>query len=268
MTLTGWTVPQSPSGRACLLPPPPWHYSGDIIAADFKADPERVAALLPPGISPAGDGAGSFVFADWCSAADRDPRIRADPAAGQYREAYLVLYGTRDGERVGRVPFIWVDSDLSLVRGLVQGFPKKLGAIAMTRPVELGRGGWRREVGARFSAHVSSRGVRLCTLAVTITEVTDRLYPPAVATPLVHTRHWPSLEGDEPAVHELAQATVTGFELGPVFTGDADLAFGSSDFEELDALGPLVVGKGYVHAMAFSVTGGRVLAGEPAGGPG
>ncbi|MDA8038760.1 MAG: acetoacetate decarboxylase family protein [Actinomycetota bacterium] len=260
MTLLGWTLPLSPSGRASLLPPPPWHYSGDIISADFTADPEAVAALMPAGIEATEDGRGSFVFADWCSSADLDPRIRADPAAGQYREAYVVLYGRRsDGSRVGRVPFIWVDSDLSLVRGLVQGFPKKLGQIAMTRPIEIGRGGWRREIGARFAAHVSSRGARLCTLAVSLTGVNERSFPPAVATPLLHTRHWPSLDKAEPAVHELVQASVVDFELGPVFTGDAELAFAHSEFEELDSLGPVSVGGGYVHSMAFSVTGGRVV---------
>ena len=54
MTLKGWTLPQSPTGRSSLLPPPPWHYSGEIISADFTADPDRVAELLPPGMTPMG----------------------------------------------------------------------------------------------------------------------------------------------------------------------------------------------------------------------
>ena len=99
MTLKGWTLPQSPTGKSSLLPPPPWHYSGEIISADFTADPDRVAELLPPGMAPRGDGSGSFVFADWCSATDRDPRIRDDPAMGQYHEAYCVLYGPSKGRR-------------------------------------------------------------------------------------------------------------------------------------------------------------------------
>ena len=147
----GWTLPQSPTGKSSLLPPPPWHYSGEIISADFTADPLRVAELLPPGMVPMGDGSGSFVFADWCSAADHDPRIRDDPAVGQYREAYCVLYGRFEERKVSRIPYIRVDSELSLVRGHVQGFPKKLGDIFMTRPVELGRGGVRKAVGSRFS---------------------------------------------------------------------------------------------------------------------
>ena len=89
MTLAGWTLPQTPTGRASTVPPPPWHYSGDIIAVDFTADPARVAELVPAGFSPRGDGSCTFFFCDWCSAADRDPRVKDDPIKGQYKEAYV-----------------------------------------------------------------------------------------------------------------------------------------------------------------------------------
>ena len=48
MTLTGWSLPQSATGRSALLPAPPWHYSGEVIAVDFSADPARAAELVPP----------------------------------------------------------------------------------------------------------------------------------------------------------------------------------------------------------------------------
>jgi acetoacetate decarboxylase len=258
MTLHGWTPPQTDTGRAAILTPPPWHYSGEIISVDFTADPGVVAALVPPEIEPVGDGSASFVFADWCSASDADPRVRDDPARGQYKEAYVVVYGAFEGKPVARVPFIWVDNDLSLVRGLVQGFPKKLGTIAMTRPVELGRGGARKETGSRFRAHVSALGRRLATVAVELTDEHDRLYPRGIATPLLHTRLWPSIEGTDPAVHELSRASIADFALGRVYSGPATLELGSSEFEELDRLGPVEVGRGFVHSAAFSVTGGTV----------
>ena len=195
MALKGWTLPQSPTGKSSLLPPPPWHYSGEIISADFTADPARVAELLPPGMSPMGDGSGSFVFADWCSSADHDPRIGDDPAMGQYHEAYCVLYGLFEEKKVSRIPYIWVDSELSLIRGHVQGFPKKLGDIFMTRPVEIGRGGVRKAIGSRFAAHVSQLGRRLVTLSVTLEETVEGFYPPSVARPPLHTRLFPSIGG-------------------------------------------------------------------------
>jgi acetoacetate decarboxylase len=258
MSLHGWTLPQSATGRAATLPPPPWHYSGDVIAVDFRADPARIAELAPPGFVPTGDGACTFFFCEWASAAERDPRIQADPAKGQYREAYVVFVGTFRDAPVGRVPYIWVDSELSLVRGLVQGFPKKLGAVHMTRPVELGRGGSRKAPGERFAAHVSSLGRRLATASVRI-EGSVQGQLPVGMRPLVHTRLWPALEGNAPAVHELSLVTVADVAMGTVWRGTAELEFGASEFEELDLLAPREVGAGWVYTTAFSVTGGRSL---------
>lgn len=259
MTLQGWTLPQSATGRASILPPPPWHYSGEVIAVDFTTDPARVAELVPPGFAPADDGSCSFVFCDWSSAADADPRIADDPAKGQYKEAYVVLHGTFESKRAGRVPYIWVDSDLSLVRGLIQGFPKKFGEIHMTRPVELGRGGARKVAGNRFHAHVTSLGRRIVTVGVTLDEARENIYPKGVAAPLVHTRLWPAVDRSEPAVYELSRGTIADFEVGTVWHGSAELEFGASDFEEIDALAPSRVGDGWVLSMAFSVVGGSVM---------
>ena len=259
MTLKGWTLPLSPTGKASLLPPPPWHYSGEVITADFIVDPAKLSPLLPTGMSPNQEGLCSFVFADWCSSADLDPRIKDDPSSGQYHEAYLVVHGTYEGKPMGRVPFIWVDSDLSLVRGLIQGFPKKMGIIAMTRPVEIGKGGYKREAGALFSAHLSSHGRRLATLTVRIERNGEDELPKGVATPLLHTRLWPSLDKDVPAVWELTRAKVADFEIANLLIGSPQLTFEDSEFEELAELEPVEMRSGYVCSVAFSVTGAVVL---------
>jgi acetoacetate decarboxylase len=260
MTLRGWTLPQSASGRSSIVAAPPWHYSGEIIAVDFTASPDAVAALLPRGMTPVPEGTASVVFADWCSSSDNDDRIGADPAIGQYHEAYVVLHALRGDKRVGRVPFIWVDSELSLLRGQIQGFPKKMGQIAMTRPVELGKGGVRKEAGSTFAAHATSHGRRVLTAKVKIEGTSERL-PRAATLPLVHTRLFPAIDRVEPAVHELQLGAIADFACGKIYTGPASLEIGATEYEEIESLGPVSVGAGYVFSMAFSVTGGRV---EPA----
>jgi hypothetical protein len=260
VTLRGFTLPLSASGRSSIVAPPPWHYSGEIIAVDFAVPVEAAAALLPPGMTPVPEGTASVVFADWCSASDHDERVLADPDVGQYREAYVVLHAVRNDRTVGRVPFIWVDSELSLLRGQIQGFPKKLGRIAMTRPVELGRGGVKKAPGSRFAAHATSHGRRVVTASVALEGTAERL-PRAATLPLVHTRLFPAIDRPEPAVHELAFGTIGGFECGTVYTGPGTLVLGATEYEELAPLGPVSVGRGYVFSMAFSVLGGKV---EPA----
>lgn len=166
MSLQGWSLPPSPAGTAAPVPPPPWHFSGEALGVDFITDPAAVTAVLPAGIEPSGDGSASFVFSDWSSNAEQDPRLAADPARGQYREAYVMVYGRLDGRDIAWVPYIWVDNDLSIARGLIQGSPKKAGWIAISRAVRLGRGGPRLEAGATFRrSRVVARptaGVGMC----------------------------------------------------------------------------------------------------------
>lgn len=257
MSLIGWSLPLSPRGRAALVPAPPWHFSGDAVGFDFTADPAAVAAVLPDGIEPLGDGAASFVFVDWSSAAEHDGRIAADPARGQYREAYLTVYGRLDGRTVARVPYIWVDNDLSLARGLIQGFPKKLGTIAISTAVRVGRGGPALEAGARFAGHVSSLGVRLARGAVWLTEQSERL-PRSLARPVWHTRYVPDLAGGEPLVHDLARNVVTDFAVVDHWTGPAELEFSESEFEELAPLRPTGHVRGFRASVAFTIVGAEV----------
>ena len=41
VSLHGYTAPLSPDGRAGIVPPPPWHYSGDFLIAEYRTDPGR-----------------------------------------------------------------------------------------------------------------------------------------------------------------------------------------------------------------------------------
>jgi acetoacetate decarboxylase len=259
MTLQGWSLPLSPNGDAALVPPPPWYFSGDVIGIDFCCDPAAAAAVLPEPMEGTGDGACTFVFIDWSSAAGTDARVAADPARGQYREAYVAVHALLDDTKAARVPYIWVDNDLSFARGHIQGFPKKAGVIATTRAVSVGRGGPRLEAGATFHAHVSSLGRRLATGAVTLAErAPDRFVPKGMRLPIWHTRHVPDLGGGPPLVHDLARNVLQDFEIGDVWRGSAALAFESSEFEELDALAPREITGGFRCSVAMTIVGAEV----------
>ena len=259
MTLQGWSLPLSPGGTASLVPPPPWHFSGEAIGIDFRADDDAIAAVLPDGLEPVGDGSCSFTFCEWSSAAESDPRVGADPARGQYREAYVSVNALMDGRKVTRVPYIWVDNDLSLVRGHIQGFPKKLGSVHITRAVRVGRGGPRVEAGARFAGHVSSLGTRVAQGAVTLTEPAEQGFVPrSLRLPVWHTRHFPDLAGGDPLVHDLARNLISGFELADVWQGTAELELLDAEFEEHAALHPVEVHGGFKAAVAFTITGAEV----------
>jgi acetoacetate decarboxylase len=259
MSLQGWSLPLSPAGRASLVPPPPWHFSGEAMGIDFRGDPAAVAAVLPPGLAPAGDGSASFVFCDWSSSADSDPRLAGDPARGQYKEAYVAVCARLDGASVARVPYIWVDNDLSLVRGHLQGFPKKLGTVAITRAVSVGRGGPRAEAGAVFAGHVSAAGRQLARGRVTLREPAGPGFiPRAMRLPVWHTRLVPDLAGGEPLVCDLARNIVTDFAVAQVWTGTGELEFFDSESEELRSLSPVEITGAFRCSVAFTITGAEV----------
>jgi acetoacetate decarboxylase len=256
MTLTGYTVPRTPSGRASLVPPPPWHYVGEFLVVDFHADPEAAVSLLPAGLEPHPDtGRAAAVFVDWQSCSEEGDEL-ADPVRAQYREFYLVVSALLEGEEVTTCPFIWVDRDFALARGWIQGFPKKLGEVWMTRAFALEcRANPGVRVGARFGASCSARGRELARAALTLERVSDS-GSVHTAPPLVNVRHFPRLAAGrhgDPAVHELVRARSRDRHVSTVWEGTAQLELFDAPAEEHALLAPLRVDRGYRFSFAYTV---------------
>lgn len=134
-THRSFTAPFTTTGRSALVPAPPWHYAGWLLNVAFRFDADAAVPLVPP---TAGRpiGAGCVHFADWQACTDGHELL--DPVLAQYRETIVVLEIERpDGSRCMYCPAIWVDQDISLVRGLLQGWPKKMGSTWLTRSLPL-----------------------------------------------------------------------------------------------------------------------------------
>ena len=64
----GSCTPRSPEGGASIVPPPPWHYSGDVLTLEYRTDPGvRWPRWLPEGVEPADEDpdAVAVIWADW-----------------------------------------------------------------------------------------------------------------------------------------------------------------------------------------------------------
>lgn len=253
--------PRTPSGRSSLLPPPPWHYSGEMITVEYRTDPDSVARLLPDGagLVPDDPGAVALIWADWQSSGDEFTEL-LDPVRSQYKEAFAVIRCEWEDETWSRCPFIWVDKDFALVRGYHQGYPKKLGEIWMTRPVSVGRAGPRLQTGGRFGATLSSNGYRLANAVI---ELTERVDSPGFVNghPMLHNRYWPAIESDgSAAMDELV--TMRGYdgEIADVWKADAQLEVFESPSEELATLlEPTEIIGGFYHRVGVSWKGGTTL---------
>ena len=115
-----FTAPFTATGRAALVPPPPWHYAGWLLNVAFRFDASTAIPLVPPAAGrPV--GAGCVHFADWQACTDGHEML--DPVLAQYRETIVVLEIERpDGSRCMYCPAIWVDQDIYFTRWFKRTF--------------------------------------------------------------------------------------------------------------------------------------------------
>jgi acetoacetate decarboxylase len=260
--LKGFTVPKSQFGQAALTPPPPWHYSSDVVGVTFWTDPDATAATLPSGLSPdpKSNGHAVMMFLDWQFTAEDDEFL--DPARYQYREAFVLLDAMYRDTPVMWCPYIYVDNDAALARGWTQGFPKKLGSIFQTRtfaaaspaaaPVT---------AGGRFGASLSAHGQRLAEACVTLRKPVENGLS-LLSRPTVLLRYFPRLVAgyqDKPAVNELAMSITDNLSVAQAWVGEAELRLPEVHGEELHALAPIRIESGFRFSLSYSVTDLKIL---------
>ncbi len=116
-----FTAPFTSSGRSAIVPSPPWHYAGWMMNVAIRCDTANSVKVVHPALGRL-TGKGCIHFVDW--QATTDGRELLDPIYSQYRETIVIVEIERpDGRLFNFCPFIWVDQDISLIRGLLQGWP-------------------------------------------------------------------------------------------------------------------------------------------------
>jgi Acetoacetate decarboxylase (ADC) len=261
--LKGFTAPRSPQGAAALVPSPPWHFAGDVLAVEFWNDPDVSVHVLPAGVELDRECPGRSValFTDYQFTAQNDEHL--DPARYQCREFSILLDAIWKGQRIAWCPYCYVDNDAALMRGWIQGYPRKLGTIHQTRTFAAASVASASLVhDGRLSACVSAHGRLLVQARVTLREKAERLVG-LFDRRIVGRRYFPRLSAglhDKPAVDELVQCVSDQPSIADIWTGAGELEFPEAYGEELEMLGPLKVGRGYRFSFSYSVTDIEVLA--------
>ncbi|UTW60209.1 acetoacetate decarboxylase family protein [Kordiimonas sp. SCSIO 12603] len=258
--MTGFYYPRTKSGKSAILPPVPWHYSGELITMEYRTDVEAVKALLPEGFELADEdpGAVAAIWADWQSCSDDFNEV-LDPVRLQYKEMFIVIRCKYKGETYSRCAFIWVDKEFAIIRGQHQGYPKKLGVIQQTRPVNVGKAGPRLAPGGKFGVTLAAFDRRL---AEGVFEITDTAEAPGFVNghPMAHSRWYPAIETD--GTDSLSEVvTMSGFDVdfGRCFKGDFDLTYFDSPVEELVDLPIREKIGAYWHEVGVSWKAGTTL---------
>jgi Acetoacetate decarboxylase (ADC) len=266
----GFTVPRSPLGVAALIPPPPWHYAGDVLAVEFWNDPDVAADTLPEGVELDARRAGRSValFADWQFTAQNDEYL--DPARYQCREFIVLLDAMWEGAEIAWCPYAYADNDAALVRGWIQGYPKKIGAVHQTRTFAAASAASAPSVSnGRFAASVSAHGQLLARAQITLRERADNLLG-LLDRPIVARRYFPRLCAgmhDAPALDELVRCVMDDVMIVNIWIGEGALDFPEAHGEELEMLGPIRVGRGFRFSFSCSISDSEILADLTAGAP-
>jgi hypothetical protein len=234
--LKGFTPPFTPRGTASLLPPPPWHYAGWLLNVEFECERPRAAEFVPAALG-AASGRGVVHFADWQATTDGSELL--DPILSQYRETIVVLELERpDGTLANFCPLIYVDQDVSMLRGLLQGWPKKMGSTWLTRSLPLEHpAAAPLRAGTRLGATLAVKDRRLVEARL---ELTGRPGEPLgfAARPSYGTVGFADLTrpGEPPALRHL-RSLVTDKVGGGWHEARAELTFLDVPREELADLG-------------------------------
>lgn len=252
--VTGYTIPRTPRGKSSLVPAPPWHFAGNVVAVEYEAVPEAAAAFLPDSLQ-LSSGRCAAYFIEWQYASETGQEY-LDPVRSQYRETIILLSAAFEGLPVAYCPFIWVDQDISLMRGLIQGWPKQMGTTWITRPCDLpSPAAPRVGPGGKFGATLSVKERRLIEAQVTLCEQTETLPCPTFAN-AVNVRYFPELtkgKHDQPAVHELVQLKSRDVMISPIWRGEASMQVFDHPYLELPDLRPTAIISGYRFSVAITV---------------
>jgi acetoacetate decarboxylase len=153
-------------------------------------------------------------------------------------------------------PTIWVDRDFALARGWIQGFPKKLGSIWITRSFGLDSvANPGLEPGATYGGTCAAYERRVAEGTVTLERISES-GPTHNDPPVVNVRHFPRLaagQHDEPAVHELVRARSRDRQVSEIWEGSATLELFGAPHEEHTALAPVRIGKGFRFTFGYTV---------------
>lgn len=251
--LDGFTQPYTPSARSSLVPPPPWHYAGQFLSFSFTVEQEAAQALLPDAFGTA-TGRAAGHFCEWQATTDGSELL--DPVYAQYKEFIALVEAERDGARVLFCPFIYVDQDISMLRGLLQGWPKKMGSVWMTRSYGLDHPAAcpiREDSG--FGASLSVKDRRLAEGTVRLTgEAAEPIG--FLGLPTYGLVASPSVIGTPSAgTPRLVRAVVPAKVQGPAHAATGTLRFFPSPRDELSLLQPDEITAASLSTFALTVVG-------------
>ncbi len=250
--------PFTRSGRSSLVPEGPWIYGLTGISAHVKVDQESIREVLPKGVEPV-DGDALLYISEIVSVSERWPELNIEaPDLVQYHEATILIRARYGGKTYLYCPYMWVDTDLSLMRGYLAGFPKKIAKIHLTKhhPSIPGFNG--PKSGAKLGGYAARSSYLLFRIAVTLKEKAET-WPLDDVDGWLLPRCFPAPAPTLASVKELVELRLSYIGPKVVWRGDVELKLGGGVNDELFMFKPLSVVDGYYFQIGLRIDGLRAL---------
>ncbi len=231
----------------------PWHYGADYVSVYFKGEPAKLASLVPTPFE-VGDGQCMAYICEIISVSDSGADLVASaPDRTIYQEAAVGVGCAYRGRPGVYFPVMWVTTEWSLLRGLVNGYQKRLAdRIALTKLHPLNPGLKPIAPGMRFSGFCVKGGQRTLSVNVTVKKQGDASDLPKFGA-TYGRRVFPQTDKSQQHVDEPVEVTKSNSRVSDVWLGEGSLE------TTLDLGRPMGV-TGAVYRSGFTISGSKVLA--------
>ncbi len=240
-------------GNTSAIEPGPWHYGADYVTVYFKADRTTLGSLLPKPFE-LGDGKCIAYTCEIISVADGNKgAVSEAPERTVYREAAFGIGCSFGGKPGVFFPVMWVDTEWSLLRGLVNGFPKRLAdSIVVSRLHPMNPGLAPLGEGSRLSGYCVKGAQR--RIWVRVTAERSGVPNDLVAFGVTYgMRKMPRTDPSQGAVSEAVEVLKSNSRWSDVWLGKGEVSLEPE-------IGRLEVLYGAIYKSGFTISGSKVLA--------
>ena len=230
----------------------PWHYGADYITVYFRASIDRLQKLVPDPFRVV-DGACMAYVCEIVSVGDgASAMVHSRPDRTLYNEAAVGVHVEFGGKKGVYFPVMWVTTEWSLLRGLLNGYQKRLAdRISMTRMHPLNPGLKPVEAGSEFGGFCVKGPDTTLTVSAIVRAAAEPSALPSFGV-TYGLRNYPSTGPGQKGVREPVEVLKSNSRVSDVWVGEGTLrtTLDVGDVEPTSAA---------VYRSGFTISGSRAL---------
>ncbi|MDE1853532.1 MAG: acetoacetate decarboxylase family protein [Thaumarchaeota archaeon] len=230
----------------------PWHYGADYVTVYFRGDPSSLKELIPRPFV-VDDGSCVAYVCEIISVGDGGADMVATrPDRTLYQEA-AVGVGCSVGEKKGVFyPVMWVTTEWSLLRGLLNGYQKRLAdRISMTKLHPLNPGLGPLSPGMRFGGFCVKGNETTLSVGVKVLKQGTPGHLPAFGATF-GMRRFPRTDDSQGAVDEPVEILKSNSRVSDVWTGTGSI-------QTTLEVGRVEQVSGAVYRSGFTISGSKTI---------